>query len=224
MKTKEHTCKWLCGVLLLIFPRLLVAGEPGEPTKAPLQITYHASTSEVRLTFFTTDERNHAIQNVADDDFAVVDDDMIVRNFRSFTRSGETALDVIVLVDTSGSVATRLPSMMNDVVRLVLQNNSGGKSHISVLTFGGLQTSVVCSLDCRAGDATRKMLDLRAAGPTPLYDALAYSADFFSDHGIAGARRVLILFSDGDDTISKTSPDDALRAIAGAALWFTPST
>ncbi len=221
MKTKEHTCAWLCGVLL-IFPRLLVAGEPSEPTNAPLQITYHASTSEVRLTFFTTDERDHAVQTVLEDDFAVVDGDMIVRNFRSFTRSGETALDVIVLVDSSGSVATRLPSMMNDVVRLVSQNDSGRKTHISVLTFGGLQTSVVCSLDCRAGDATQKMLDLRAAGPTPLYDALAYSADFFSDHSVADARRVLVLFSDGDDTISKTSLDDALRAIAASgALVYT---
>jgi Ca-activated chloride channel homolog len=213
---------WLCGVLLLTFPGVVVAGGPGEPTKAPFEISYHASTSEVRLTFFTTDEQNHAVPAVSKNDFAIVDGDMIVRSFRSFTRASEGALDVIVLVDASGSVATRLPSMINEVARLVSQNNSGGEIHISVLTFGGLQTSVLCSLDCGGEVATRKMLDLRADGPTPLYDALAYAADVFSDHGMRDARRILLLFSDGDDTISKTSSDDALRAlVASGALVYT---
>jgi len=218
----SHRKTWLCGVVLLIFPRVVVAGGPGEPVKAPFEITYHASTSEVRLTFFTTDERNSTIQTVSKNDFAVVDGDMIVRNFRSLTRSGETALDVIVLVDASGSVASRLPSMMNDVARLVGQTNTGGNIHVSVLAFGGLQTSVLCSLDCGSADATRKMLELRAGGPTPLYDALAYSADFFSDRGMVDARRVVVLFSDGDDTISKTSSEDALRAVvASGALVYS---
>lgn len=218
----SHRKTWLCGMLLLIFPRVMLAGGLGETTNAPLDVTYHASTSEVRLTFFTTDERNLAIQSVSKNDFAIVDGDMIVRNFRSFTRSRETALDVIVLVDASGSVATRLPPMMNDVARLVGHNSFQGKIDISVLAFGGLQTSILCSLDCGGVDAARKMLDLRANGSTPLYDALAYSADFFSDHGIADARRVVVLFSDGDDTISKTSAEDALRAIvASGALVYS---
>jgi hypothetical protein len=57
---------------------------------------YRSTASEVRITFFATDEANHPINNLSKDDFAVVDGDLIVRNFRSLARSQETTLDVVI--------------------------------------------------------------------------------------------------------------------------------
>ena len=66
-------------------------------------VTYRSTASEVRLVFFATDEHNHAIERF-ENDFAVVDDGMVIRDFRSFTRSSSIKLDVIVLCDSSESV------------------------------------------------------------------------------------------------------------------------
>ena len=56
-------------------------------------------------------------------------------------------------------------------------------------------------------------LAVKNSGATPLFDALLFGADFLSHHRRAGARRVLILFSDGKDTISMHSAREALDAV-----------
>ena len=61
--------------------------------------TYRSTVSEVRVTFFVTDENNHPLATLAKSDFAIVDNERVVRTFRSFTRSDETSLDVVALVD-----------------------------------------------------------------------------------------------------------------------------
>ena len=56
---------------------------------------------------------------------------------------------------------------------------------------------------------------MKSGGTTPLFDALIFGADFISHHRRAGARQVIILFSDGNDTISMHSAREALQAAAG---------
>ncbi len=206
----------LCAVLLLLSPPIIRAGDENEAANAP----YRASTSEVRLTFFTTDERNHPVDVVSKDDFAVIDDDIVVREFRALTRSEETALDVVILVDTSESVTGRLNSVKRDVLSLIAQSSGAGR--ISVVSFSGLQETLLCSGDCGSTDATRRLLGMQTSGATPLYDALKYSAEFIANLHMPGARPVVLLFSDGDDTISRTSARDALQAVTAAgALLYT---
>ena len=66
-----------------------------------------------------------------------------------------------------------------------------------------------------------KLLAVKSGGATPLFDALIFAADFISQHRRAGARPVMILFSDGDDTISMHSPREALQAVLddGALIY-----
>jgi len=66
-----------------------------------------------------------------------------------------------------------------------------------------------------------KLLAVKSGGTTPLFDALIFAADFISHHRRAGVRPVMILFSDGDDTISMHSPREALQAVLdeGALIY-----
>ncbi len=64
----------------------------------------------------------------------------MVRNFRSFSRSDETSLDVVVLVDVSESVAPRLRVALSDVLQLVAREQSISDDNFSVLSFGGART------------------------------------------------------------------------------------
>jgi len=138
---------------------------------------------------------------------------LVVRNFRSFTHSDETSLDVVALVDLSESVAPRFRVAMSDVLQLVAQEQSTPDDNIAVVSFGGMRPAILCSNGCRASDSVSRLLAVKSSGTTPLFDALILGADFISHHRRAGARPVLILFSDGNDTISLHSPREALQAV-----------
>ena len=199
--------------------------------------TYHSTVSEVRVTFFATDERNHALATVSPSDFAVVDNERVVRNFRSFTRSDETPLDIIALVDMSESMAPRFSAAINDVLQLIAREQSIPGDNISVLSFGGsphtaspnspvptspqLHPAILCASACRAPDSVAQFQSLTTSGNTPLYDALIFGSDFISHNRRPAARTVVILFSDGNDTISLHSANDALQSVAdsGALVY-----
>jgi VWFA-related protein len=183
--------------------------------------TYRSSTSEVRVTFFATDGSNHPVNMVTNDDFAIVDGDTIIRHFRSLARSEETALDAVILIDTSESVARRLPATVKEVLRILSQSGSGAGENFSIVSFSGLQPVALCLHNCDTSEAGQRLLSVKASGPTPLFDALAYSVNLLSQWRASAARPVLILFSDGDDTISKVSGFDALDVLmdSGIALY-----
>lgn len=206
------------ALLLYLLPGFVFAGTANDPPAA----TYRATVSEVRVRLFTTDERNHSVDTVRKDDFAIVDGDMVVREFRSLSRSDETALDVVVMVDASESVTPRFRASLDDVLQLLAQRQVADDGNISLRSFAGLQSVMICTRDCRGDAARQNLLAVRPAGATPLFDALAYGAKFISGRRAPGVRPVMILFSDGDDTISKTSSEDALRAvIASGTLLYT---
>ena len=202
-------------------------------------LTYRSNVSEVRVTFFVTDndESDHPLETLSKADFAVVDSERIIRSFRSFGHSDETSLDVVALVDLSESVAPRFRTAMNQVLRLVAREQSIGDDNISVLSFGGNRggilrgsgdtrasdtaPAILCADGCRSPDAMVSLLSAQAGGATPLYDALIFASDFIAQRRRNSVRPVVILFSDGADTISLHSRGEALAAVceAGALIY-----
>ncbi|MGA2964677.1 MAG: VWA domain-containing protein [Terriglobales bacterium] len=201
-------------------------GDPNHPSGPP---TYRSTVSEVRVTFFATDESNHAVATLTKSDFAVVDNEIVIRRFRSLAPSDETALDVVALVDLSESVAPRLRSAMSDVLELVAREQSIADDNFAVLSFGGalglksagMRPAVLCQSGCGTSDSVSRLVAVKGGGTTPLFDGLIFGADFVAHHRRAGARPVVILFSDGNDTVSQHSARDALRAAldGGAPIY-----
>jgi len=183
--------------------------------------TYRSTVSEVRLTFFATDENNRTIDSIGTDDFAIVDDDTVVRDFRSLTRVGENTLEAVVMVDTSQSVGPRLHAIMENVVQLVAQEQGTTEDSVSVVCFGGLQPVLICTGNCGSTATGQQLLAAKPAGTTPLFDALNYSANLISTRRSPAVRPALLVFSDGDDTVSKISSQEALQSvIASGALLY----
>jgi VWFA-related protein len=215
-----HIRSILLAVLVLTYA--LAAEDTNDPSSLP---TYRSVVSQVRVTFFATDENNHPVAPLTKSDFAVVDSEFVIRNYRSFTPADESALDVVALVDLSESVAPRLRVTMSAVLQLVAREQSLPDDNIAVLSFGGtfegtpgggvgsIHPAIFCSSGCRAAGAANRPLAVKNSGATPLFDAVLFGADFLSHHHRAGARPVLILFSDGKDTISMHSAREALDAV-----------
>jgi VWFA-related protein len=220
MASLSHRQGWSLAVLLTVFPCVFFASTKNE---AP-SVTFRASTSEVRVSFFATDEDNRLVENLTQNDFAIVDRDRVIRDFRSLTRSNETALDIVLLVDTSESVAPGFRRITEDALRIASQHSASQNAdslatsgdRVSVITFSGLKPAILCQENCSDPDSQLKLASLKPAGPTPLFDTLAFTARFITERQDPAVREVLILFSDGNDTISLHSAQDAVDSLAAS--------
>lgn len=174
---------------------------------------YHSSGSEVRLVIFATDEHHHAIQELQKDDFAVVDDENVIRQFRSFTPSVPLNLNVVVLIDASESVLPRFEQEVTDIFQMLSQWPWAPGDELSVMTFSGQEVQLICAGKCQGSLTLDQIAAVPKGGATPLYDAVEAAADLLMQRKQADVWPLIILFSDGQDTISKGSFTDASEKV-----------
>jgi len=205
------------AVVLALFPCLFYASSTSDD---PLT-TYRTGTSEVRISFFATDERNHLVEDLGKDDFAIVDGDMVIRDFRSLVRASDTALDLMLLVDDSESMAPRFQQVQQEILKLLSSDSLSANDRLSVVTFAGMRPTVFCVQECSAPATRQRLLTAKAEGATPLFDAVNYAAHLVASQRAPTTRQAVILFSDGHDTISRASYREALNAMvsSGAVLY-----
>ncbi len=196
----------------LLAPLLFWSGVATGQAVDPVDFTFHANVTEVRITFSASDQNNHGVATLQARDFAVVDKDIVVRNFQSFALSDWTKFEIAMVVDSSESVTPRFRQEMAGLGELVSQTAGVPDHNLSIFTFHGPNPVLLCAGDCRTSGAVGQLATAGAGGLTPLYDTLVFAANFLSVHGDANAGKVLILFSDGADTISRNSLHDALEA------------
>jgi VWFA-related protein len=193
-------------LLLIIFwvgTSLAVSGDPPD-------VSYHTSTTEVRLTFSATDQNDHGVATLQAGDFAVVDTGFIVRDFQSFTRSDYSKLEIAILIDSSESVSPHVRKEIADTVELLAQTSGVPEENISLLSFQDAKPALLCSENCRASGVAENLPSTHGKGLTPLYDAVIFASEFLSQHADVQTEKALILFSDGQDTISRSSLREAL--------------
>lgn len=186
-----------------LYAQIASPGRSSTRSEESQRVTYRRVVSEVRLVFSATGENNQNVQELGKDDFAVVDDEQVIREFRSLTRSVSTNLDVIMLIDSSESVLSHFREESVDAAKMILYSAWNPGDRVSVLTFGGTETRVICDEDC--SDAFTADRSVPQGGATPLLDAVEVATRLLEKRKQADVWPVIILFSDGDDTISKAT-------------------
>lgn len=173
--------------------------------------TYRHTTAEVRLTFLASNQSapTAALQQ---NDFVVVDSDAVVRDFRSFSRAPQMKLELLLLLDCSESVLPQVTRELNEVIRLLSDTPVLDDAHVAVMSFAGTQPKILCAGNCRAWLSSGARSQLSAAGATPLFDAVVLASSILGQKDDPTLRRVLVIFSDGLDTISLRSAPDAIAA------------
>ncbi len=174
--------------------------------------TYRTNASEVRLTFSALDQNDHGVATLQASDFAVVDKGFIVRDFQSFTRSDVTKLEIVIAIDLSESVSPRLRKELSDTLGLLDQASIMPEESLSLLAFRNSTPTMFCAGDCRQSHAVEGLPASQALGMTPLYDTIVFASDFLAKRGDPQTHRILILFSDGQDTFSRHTLRDAMDA------------
>lgn len=199
--------KLLCSLLLAAI-LCSYSMEAAEESAYSIRI----DTDEVRIVFSASDTQGHVIKTVRASDVAVADNEWIIRAFRSFNPLSQTPLDLVILLDDSESMEVQVPSEISNVKTFLKDSTWGERDRISILAFSGLHPRTICLENCNTQSAQVSMSTLRAGGSTPLYDALVQATEILKKNREPEYRPAIILFSDGVDTISRYSANDALQA------------
>ena len=206
MATPIPARRFLPPCLLILFSVGTSPAVSGDPP----DLTYRTGTSEVRLTFSATDQNDHGVATLQASDFAVVDTGFIVRNFQSFTRSDYSKLEIAVLIDSSESMSAHVRTEIADTLGVLAQTSGVPEESISLLSFRNGKPVGLCSGNCRISHIEDALAATKGTGLTPLYDSIVFASELLSEHADAHTQKALIVFSDGQDTISLKSLRDAL--------------
>ena len=190
-------------MLALMSPKLVLAADGGD-------YTIRSNPSEVRVLFTAMDSQGRRISQLEPKDVAVLDNGEVIRRFRSFGSASETPLNVVILVDTSDSVAKQVAGVLESVQAFIHSSKWLAGDQISVLVFNGTRADVICSRNCR--EQAPIPAKSSKGNTTPLYDALLTASELIARTADGARRSAIILLSDGNDNISTHGLTQAIAA------------
>lgn len=184
---------------------------PGDPAPAPApeQETISVETNLVVVNVTVTDARERYVAGLKAEEFRVFEDQAPQR-ITSFAFE-EMPFAAVILLDTSGSMEAKM-----SLARAACSRFAGGireGDSVAIYSFGGTKVRMLQDFT-ELRDVADAVWDLRADGDTPLYDGIVKAAEELGRR--PERRRAILLVSDGADTRSRATQDDALRKVAVA--------
>ncbi len=120
-------------------------------------------------------------------------------------------MEVVIVIDTSGSMAGE-PMQAAASAALGFVDSLPEIAQVSLVTFGD-EVVTRNAMGATRTEVAESLAALVAEGETALYDAMVTAASQFTE---ADARHVLVVLSDGADTVSTATLDQAIAASAEA--------
>jgi VWFA-related protein len=189
--------------------------EPQQAAPGDEEGTYTLKTNvnEVNLTFTVTDHRGRFVNNLQQQDFALLDDQRAPAQVYSFTQQTNQPLRVGLVIDASTSIRARFKFEQQAATEFLLDILRPRTDRAFIMGFD--VSSYVTQGFTNNPDLLETGLNrLKPGGGTALYDAV-YKAcrDQMLKNVPANAevRKALILVSDGDDNQSRAYLDDAIK-------------
>jgi VWFA-related protein len=164
--------------------------------------SFRTSVDVVRLDALVLDG-GRPVTDLTARDFEVLDNGVPQRI--AVERLGDSPIDVLLALDTSGSVAGRLLERLTAAAGALVDALSDG-DRIALLTFSE-SLALRAPLTEDRDRVRRALAGVRAAGATSVVDALSAA---LSLSGTNGRPTLLLVFSDGLDTASWLTPAQLL--------------
>ena len=183
-------------------------------TRALDVVTDSTGVDAVLVPFVVTDERQRFVKGLRRTDVRILEDD--VEQKVSYFEAEEVPLEIIIAVDISGSMTSAMPQLKAALTRFV---RAFKPSERTTLVGFNHQVYVLRQRETDRVALTGSIDGLAAAGGTALFDAIVKSLDLL---GPQVQRRAVLVFSDGDDQSSLTTPEAVERRVRGsdAAAYF----
>jgi Ca-activated chloride channel family protein len=193
---------------------VVAALSAGAVAQQPPQTVFRGNSGAIVSLFATvTDKENRLVPNLTRDDFQVFDND-VLQPLTVFDDSVQP-ITVVVMLDTSASMTESIDLLKSAAEQFLLRLLPEDKGAVGAFN-DKIEMSAGFTDDRDA--LISHVKDLDYGNDTRLYDALAESLD--SLRGVSG-RRVILVFTDGDDTSSRVGRGDVLdRARAEEVMVY----
>ncbi len=166
---------------------------------------YTLQVKLVNVLVSVTDRNGATIGGLTWEDFSILEDGRPQR-IAVFERQSERPLNLILAIDTSDSVSIN-SRLEENAARRFTQAILRPQDRISLFEFSSYVRELVPFTN-QAKDVDRGLRRLGQGGGTAFYDAI-----FLGSQRLAGkqGRKVLVLVSDGDDTVKSSTYDQAFE-------------
>ena len=192
---------------------------PSSPAQEPPVFPVGLEVVEVTVT--ARDEGGGLVSDLRPEDFALREDgreqEMLI--FAPASRPeerNELALNLGMLFDTSGSMRENLRLSQESAVRF-LEAIPRARDLLLVFFDRDIRLSRYTSENQQG--IFGRILETKGEGYTALYDAIAVYLSRVAD---TPGRKVMVVFTDGDDTTSRTTPDEVIRVLRASSVTVYP--
>ena len=183
----------LCGYFVLAAPLTHAAQQGG---------TFKSGTRTVPLYTTVVDATGRLIPDLQKDEFEILDNGVVQPT--TFFVNENQKITVVVMLDTSGSMTFQIDQLKEAAEQFVLRLLPADKARI-----GSFSDKIIITPPAFTGNRDELIRtlhnDIQFGNPTALWDATDRSMDAMT--GLDG-RKVVLLFTDGDDNYSHKSYGD----------------
>jgi Ca-activated chloride channel homolog len=183
-----------------------VPGTDRENVNEDVPFRFTTVVNTVHLTVSVVDKKGRLVSDLAKEDFRVLEDNLH-QKITYFSRGDDAPVDVVLLVDASGSmeVTEKAANARNAAIQLI--HSLGPEDRVAVYAFDR-ELYRLTDFTRSKEQAIEALTRLEPFGSTALYDAVATLSQVVVHEGFG--RRAIVVTTDGVDTSSETSMEEAV--------------
>jgi VWFA-related protein len=208
-------CQWNAGSRLgARVVRAVVTLEDGRRLPAAqvrtkcVTVNDATDVDSVLVTAHVTDGSGRFVPDLRPADFRVLDDGEPQRV--TVLDTGAGGAEILIALDVSGSMADQMEDL-----RAVVRDFLDRLRPVDKVTIAGFNSAFFLVAERGAGPETqrRAIAELEASGGTAIFDSIISGAELLGTHV---GRRVLVVFSDGEDMNSRATLESARASLHAA--------
>jgi VWFA-related protein len=199
---------------------------PTQPAAQKPYILPPVVVSEVNLIFVVNDQHGRFINDLKQEDLALLDDGKPPLRVNHFTHETNLPLRIGLMIDTSSSIRSRFAFEQTAAKEFMLSVLNTQRDKAFVEGFD-IQIELSQKFTSSPADLDTAISKLRPGGGTALYDSLYRTCrdQMLSLENSNDIRKAIVLLSDGDDNYSRARIDDAIKECQRAdTIVYTIST
>jgi Ca-activated chloride channel homolog len=209
----------------------LWAQTPAAPAAAPAGVDtsqpeakFSSGITQVNVLFTVTDKKGRFVTDLTVNDFEVIENKK-PQFIQQFTAESDLPLRMGLLIDTSNSIRDKFRFEQQAAIRFMNDVIRPKNDRILLMSFDS-SAEVLAELTNNMEALEKGVNGMRPAGGTSLYDAIYMGAERLTrEQPREKFRRALIVITDGEDTQSRYTRDQALEMTQKAdAVIYAIST
>jgi VWFA-related protein len=203
-------CVPVCFALWAQTPAPVSAPATGVDSSQP-EARFSGSVTQVNVLFTVTDKKGRFVTDLTVNDFEIIENKK-PQFIQQFTAESDLPLRLALLIDTSNSVRERFRFEQQAAIRFMNDVMRPKEDRMLLIGFDSTP-ELVSDLTNDMAALEKGVNGMLPGGGTSLYDAIYFAAKdkLMVDQPREKFRRAMILISDGADTESRYTRDQALE-------------